>query len=324
VVSQFAARRELIPLTLLIILGGAFYLANPAFVSALNMSNMFALIPELGIIALGITLLMIAGEFDLSVGAVFAFVPLTVFIIVNEGILSLEVGFVVGLGLAALIGLLNGVLVTKMLITSFLVTLGMLLTLRGAALYVSDGFSERTQEAVDAGSVLHTLLVGRVEIGDWTLHASLFWFLALIVSMHFLLTQTKFGNWIMATGGNRESARARGIKTDRVKILLFVTASVLAAFAGLISAARINTAYPVAGEGYELEVIAMTVVGGTSLFGGAGTIIGTAIGVILLRSIRNGIIVVGLPGLAFNMFVGAILLSLMALYAWMERGRRTG
>jgi len=108
-----------------------------------------------------------------------------------------------------------------------------------------------------------------------------------------------------------------------VKISLFMATSFLAGFAGIIDSIRIASAYPISGTGYELEVIAMTVVGGTSLFGGYGRVLGTVIGVTLLRSIRNGIVVVGVPGLAYNIFVGVIILAMMAVHALIEK-RTTG
>ncbi len=320
-VDRFNATRELMPLTLLILISATFYLADPAFLSPLNLSNMFAFIPELGIIALGMTYLLISGEFDLSVGAVFAFVPVLMFIMFNEGFLPIEVSFFVGLSVAALIGLINGLLVTKVQISSFLVTLGMMLIVRGLALFISEGFPQTTWEAE---SIVKSILVGVIPFGKFKLNAGLIWFILLTGIMHFGLNYARFGNWMMATGGNVKSARARGINTDKTKILLFVLASILAAFAGIISATRVSSAYPIAGTGYELEVIAMCVVGGTSLAGGRGTVLGTAIGVILLRSIRNGIIVVGVPGLAYNIFVGVIILIMMALQSLMERKVRGG
>jgi simple sugar transport system permease protein len=314
--DRFIAVREIIPLTLLLATSLGFFVANPAFLSAANVSNMFAFIPELGIIALGMTLLLAAGVFDLSVGSVFAFAPLLMFMLVNRGGVPVELAVLVGLGIAALVGFVNGLLVTKVRISSFLVTLGMMLVVRGLGLFISEGFPE----VASAGdSVLTTAFIGTVAVGPFTVYAGLVWFLGLAVVFHFLLNHMRFGNWIMATGGNARSARARGIKTDQVQIRLFVLMAVLAALAGTISAMRVSSAYPIAGQGYELEVIAMAVVGGTSLFGGKGTIIGTIIGVILLRSIRNGIIVVGVPGLAYSMFVGLIILLAMTVQALIER-----
>lgn len=313
--DRYLATREFIPLTLLLLSWFGFYLANPAFLSSANLSNMFAFIPELGIIALGMTLLLTAGVFDLSVGAVFAFAPLLAFTLANQGV-PFEIAIFVGFALAMAIGFINGFLVTKVGISSFLVTLGMLLVVRGGALYLSAGFPQPTDAG---GPLVRAVMIGTVNVGPWVVYAGLFWFIGLAVFLHYVLRRTRFGNWIMATGGNGRSARARGISTDAVTIRLFVFMSFLAALAGTISAMRVTSAYPIAGEGYELETIAMCVVGGTSLYGGKGTIIGTVLGVILLRSIRNGIIIVGVPGLAYSMFVGVIILVAMTVQALIER-----
>ncbi len=316
IVDRVLAVRESIPLVLLIASSLGFYLVSPAFLSPMNLSNMFAFIPELGIIALGMTMLLTAGVFDLSVGAVFAFAPLLTYTIVNQVGIPLELAMLVGFAAAMLIGLINGLLVTKVGISSFLVTLGMMLVVRGLGLYMSAGYPQKT---LGGDPIIQTLLVGTVTIGPVTIYAGLLWFIGLAVFLHFLLRRARFGNWVLATGGNGKSARARGINTDAVTIRLFVFMSFLASFAGLISATRVGSAYPIAGDGYELETIAMAVVGGTSLFGGRGTIIGTVIGVILIRSIRNGIILIGVPGLAYNMFVGIIILVAMSVQALLER-----
>jgi simple sugar transport system permease protein len=134
-----------------------------------------------------------------------------------------------------------------------------------------------------------------------------------------VLTQTKTGNWIQASGGNPEAARARGVQVSRTKIILFVAAAIISAYAGIASSIRVSAANPNSGTGYELEVIAMVVIGGTMLSGGRGTIIGTVIGVLILRVMRNGIVLIGVPGLAYNIFIGAIILGMMALHSWLER-----
>jgi simple sugar transport system permease protein len=148
---------------------------------------------------------------------------------------------------------------------------------------------------------------------------SLFWFIAAAVAMGYLLTETKVGNWILATGGNPNAARARGVNVNATKVSLFVLSAVMASFAGVISSIRTSAANPNSGTGYELEVIAMVVIGGTALTGGRGTIIGTVLGIFILRVMRNGIVLIGVPGLAYNIFIGAIILGMMALHSGLER-----
>jgi simple sugar transport system permease protein len=308
--------RELIPLTLLIVLSVVFYVVNPAFLSKMNISNMFAYIPELGLIALGMTLLLTAGQLDLSVGSMFGFIPVLMFTFYNKGVMGIEVSFFVVLGVCVFIGLINGLLVTKIKIHPFLVTIGMMQVIRGTGLYISQGFP---QSSWQTESILRYLLAGTFTLGEFKIHASIIWFIVIIGIMYYIFKHTRFGNWIAATGGNEKAAQARGINTDRVKIILFIITSVLAGLAGIIDAFRISSAYPIAGTGYELEIIAMTVIGGTLLFGGRGTIFGTVLGVILLRSIRTGIIVIGVPGMAYQIFVGAIIIIMVAVHATIER-----
>ena len=220
------------------------------------------------------------------------------------------------------IGLFSGFFVTRLKIPSFLVTLGMLLVVRGTALYITDGFPQRTWNA--EGHWLATLLVGDFYVGPFRIYASLFWFIAAALVLGYVLTRTKAGNWIQASGGNAQAARARGVKVERTKVALFVLTAVMAAFAGMISSIRTSAANPNSGTGYELEVIAMVVIGGTVLTGGRGTILGTVIGILILRVMRNGIVLIGVPGLAYNIFIGAIILGMMALHSWLERRHNAG
>ena len=320
--QRLVARPEFGPAVLLLLEIIVFTAINPAFLSALNIGNTLAFTPELGIIALGMTMLMTSGEFDLSVGSVFGFSAVIMWTLFNSGATSLEVAFVAALGLAMVIGFSNGWMVTKLKIPSFLVTLGMLLVVRGAALYITDGFPQRTWNAGE--SWLAKVLVGDFYIGDIRIYMSLIWFILIAIVLGYALTQTKAGNWIQAAGGNASSARARGVRVSRTKIMLFMLTAGLAAFAGIISSIRTSAANPNSGTGYELEIIAMVVIGGTALTGGRGTIIGTVLGVFILRLMRNGIILIGVPGLAYNIFIGAIILGMMALHSWLERRHNAG
>lgn len=321
----FISRPEFGPLILLIVMVTVFTVINPAFASLTNIGNALTFTVELGFIALAMTLLMTAGEFDLSVGSVFGFSPVVMWALFNAGVMSLPMAFVVALVVAVVIGLCNGLFVTRLGIPSFLVTLGMLLVVRGSALWLTDGFPQRTWEAGDQW--LAQVLVGDFYVGGaggLRIYMSLIWFVILAFLMHYVLTGTRFGNWIQATGGNASAARNRGVPTSRVKVILFMISAAMAAFAGVISSIRVSAANPNSGSGYELEVIAMVVIGGTVLTGGRGSIIGTVLGVLILRLMRNGIVLIGVPGLAYNIFIGAIILSMMALHAGLERRHNAG
>lgn len=298
-----------------------FALMRPAFVSPGNISNSLTFTSELGMIALGMTMLMTSGEFDLSVGSVFGFAPIVMWTLYNTGAASLEVGFVVALALAVVIGYANGLFVTRLRIPSFLVTLGMLLVVRGTALYITSGFPQGTWRAE---SPLMKVIVGDFYIGEFRIYTSLLWFILFAIVLGYALMFSKVGNWIQAAGGNPVSARGRGVRVSRTKIRLFILSAVMSAYAGITSSIRVSAANPNSGTGYELEVIAMVVIGGTALTGGRGTIIGTVIGVLILRMMRNGIVMVGVPGLAYNIFIGAIILGMMSLHSWLERRHNAG
>ena len=313
----FVSKPEIGPLILLILMLIVFTSINPAFLSLTNISNALTFTVELGLIALAMTLLMTSGEFDLSVGSVFGFTPVVMWTLFNTETAPLFPAFLCAMLVALFIGFVSGIFVTRLAIPSFLVTLGMLLVVRGSALWLTSGFPQRVWDADDQW--LAELLVGDFYIGGLRIYMSLIWFILAAVSFHFFLTRTRFGNWIQATGGNANAARNRGVPTKRVKLVLFMLSSAMAGLAGVISSIRVSAANPNSGMGYELEVIAMVVIGGTVLTGGRGTIIGTVLGVLILRLMRNGIVLIGVPGLAYNIFIGAIILGMMALHAGLER-----
>jgi simple sugar transport system permease protein len=319
---RLIARPEFGPFLLLVTELAVFGAINPQFLSAQNIGNVLTFTVELGLIALPMTLLMTSGEFDLSVGSVFGFSAVLMWTLFNTETLTLPAAFLVALLVAAGIGLANGLFVTKLKIPSFLVTLGMLLVVRGTALFITDGFPQRTWKS--SGEWIATVLVGDFYIGPLRVYMSLFWFILAALVLGYVLTQTKAGNWIQASGGNPAAARARGVNVERTKIALFMLTSVMAALAGIISSIRTSAANPNSGTGYELEVIAMVVIGGTALMGGRGTIIGTVLGVFILRTMRNGIVLIGVPGLAYNIFIGAIILGMMSLHSWLDRRHQAG
>jgi simple sugar transport system permease protein len=320
--QRFISAPEFGPLVLLVVELAIFTIVNPTFMSGLNISNILTFTVELGLIALAMTLLMTAGEFDLSVGSVFGFSAVIMWTLFNADLMPMWAAFIVAIAIAMFIGWVNGWFVTQLSIPSFLVTLGMLLVVRGSALYLTSGFPQRTWSA--DGSWLADVLVGEFMIGGFRVYMSVFWFALFAIGTHYLLTQTRAGNWIQASGGNANAARARGVNVNRTKVLLFMFSSAMAAFAGIISSIRTSAANPNSGTGYELEVIAMVVIGGTVLTGGRGTIIGTVLGIFILRAMRNGIVLIGVPGLAYNIFIGAIILGMMALHSWLERRHNAG
>ncbi len=298
-------------------------LSGGRFLSVSNISNLLAFVPELGMIALAMTLLMIAGEFDLSVGSVFGFTPVLMWTLFNQGVASLEISFIIAIVVAVGIGLANGWFVTRFKIPSFLVTLGMLLVVRGTALYITSGFPPRIRP-FETPPFLVNVIVGSFYIGGIRIYASLLWFIFFAFVLGYVLSQTRAGNWIQATGGNAFSARARGVNVTGTKIILFILTAVMSAYAGITSSIRVSAANPTSGDGYELEVIAMVVIGGTALMGGRGTIAGTILGIFILRLMRNGINFTNVQALAYNIFIGAIIIGMMVIHAQLERRHNSG
>lgn len=286
--------------------------ASDRFLSPLNVSSFLAFSPELGIIALAMTLLVISGEFDLSVGSVFALSPIVAGILVAHSGIDLALAITLGLFAATAVGLLNALFVIGFQISSFLVTLSTLMIVRGVCLYASDTFP---LNGWDLTHPTYSWLAGSISLGGVTVYASLVWFIGLALLVAYLLNSSQLGNWIRAIGSNAAAGRARGIPVAGVKTFLFCLTATLAGLAGTISSFRIRTASPISGTGYELEVIAMVVVGGTALTGGRGYVLGTILGVITLRIIRNGIVLMGIPGLAYNIFLGAIVLGMLVVHS---------
>ena len=271
----------------------------PNFLTLDSITGIASLVAELGIITIGEAFLIISGEFDLSVSGVYALAG-TLFVVVANHTHS-AVGFAVAITVALLIGIINWAVTTRMGIPSFIATLGMSMITRGGLLAATGGQSI----AYRADQVLPTALS---KIIDYGVRPSHFWFVLLTLLFSFLLFRTRYGNWVFSTGGDRETARARGINTSKVKLVNFILCAVLAAFSGCIAISRFKFANVAFGTGYELEAIAAAVIGGTFMFGGYGTIVGAALGASIVGMIRIGLVLAGAPGYFYRLFVGIILI----------------
>ena len=163
------------------------------------------------------------------------------------------------------------------------------------------------------GQPLAYALVGSFYVGSFRIYMSLFWFAAAAILLGYVLTQTKVGNWIQASGGNPNAARARGVNVSRTKVSLFMLSSVLASFAGIISSIRISAANPNSGDGYELEVIAMVVIGGTVLTGGRGSILGTVLSCLIIGVLNNGLFLLNVSPFWQQVIMGGVILLAVAI-----------
>lgn len=288
---------------MLIVMMAAFSFLSPAFMTSSNFQIVIQPIPELALVAIGVTILMISGEFDLSVGSVFAFAPMIMVLALDAG-LPLPACMLAGLLAAAAIGLVNAGITIGVGLPSFITTLGMLFMARSLTVVLSGGFPPPFPRDMDV-----TWIVGRIDL----LRVSIFWLLGIAILLTVWLKRTDFGNWIYATGGSHEAARNMGISTASVKTACFVLSSVLAGFAGMILVFRIKAIVPTMGTGIELTAIAAAVIGGAALTGGIGSVFGTVIGALLIAFIENIIILTRIDANWFRFAVGAMIVFAVSL-----------
>jgi ribose transport system permease protein len=278
-------------------------LADSGFLTTNNLLNILRQTATISVMAVAMTFVLAAAEIDLSVGAVAGLASVTTAMVVGR--FGIVPGILAGLLTGVLIGMLNGFLVTKIGIPSFLVTLGMLGIATGTAMWI-------TQTApVPIANETYNYIFGSGNIGPvptlfvWT-------FLALVIG-HTCLKSTPFGRQVLATGGNETAARYSGIDTKKIKYITFILMSVVAAIGGMLYAGRLHSGRFTWGQGDELSVIAAVVLGGTSLFGGKGSVIGTIVGAILIGLINNGLILMGLESSQQMIIRGAIIILAVAL-----------
>lgn len=288
-----------------------FTIVAPNFLSPTAIAAMLAIAAEIGIVALGVTLLMTAGEFDVSVGSVLGLSALSVPLLMTAGVPAL-LAVIAGLLIAGSIGALNGILVTKTGAPSLIVTLGALFFWRGVVLMLTGGFPVKVRQDEPLFQIFSSQIAG--------VNVSVIWLFALVLILSFALHRTRFGNWIFATGGNLKAATQLGIPTNRVKIILFTLTALLAALAGMLQMTRFGSVDALRGQGIELVVIAATVIGGTRLQGGSGTVWGTAFGVLTLAMIELGLLLAGIPGYFYQAAVG--LLLIVAVLIHLQSGKR--
>ena len=271
------------------------------------------------VIVIGVTLLMIAGEFDLSVGSVMAVGGFVFAKNVMYGGSPL-VAVALALSVGAVMGFINGWITVGTGIPSFIVTLGTRSIYRGAAWVYSGGLMVQTTQELP----VYDFLNGRLDVVNDLVHGANFrtaflWAIVLGVVVQFLLTRSRFGNQVFATGGNQQAAVAQGVDVKLVKLLCFTMTGALAAFAGVLTFSQFKTIFVASGTGFELTAIASAVVGGTVLSGGVGSILGGLLGILLINVLRSGVILLGLPSDNFPAIVGVTIVAASILN---ERIRR--
>jgi len=293
VIRKLMKKPEIGVITSLIIVFALFgVMSKGAFLSIGVLKTVFAVSVELGIVAIGVTHVLVAAEIDLSVGSVYGFSALMfakMYKMLSPGLAAIVV-LVLGMG----IGFANGYIRVKTRVPSLIVTLGSMMTLRGIIYFVTGGFTQSVKAS------FFTKILGSDILDP-------LWLILVAFIFTVVLTRTPFGNRLLATGGNIETARTLGVKVDKIRVIAFMISSTLASLAGLISISRLRVASATHGELMELEAIAAAVMGGTLLTGGYGSVVGSTMGAILIASLRSGLLLSGAPSYWYVAFLGIIL-----------------
>jgi ribose transport system permease protein len=310
---------ELKRVAVLVAVVGVFALQEPRFLRTESLSAIVQAMSLIGIVAVGQTLLIIAGEFDLSVGSTAALASAVAGVVATHQVeganltvvpgVDPAVSIVVGLAAGMAVGAVNAAVVLVGRIPSFIATIAMLGIARGLTSYISGAKAMRVPEMAQLG----WLDSGQVSLGIALM-------LALILVGHLVVVRTNFGRTICATGSNPEAARIAGVNTVRVKAILFVLTGLLAGLAGVITNIHFKSTTIATGSGWELLAVAAVVVGGTSLFGGGGTLIGTLIGLAILQSITSGLVVIHVDPWWQQVLIGLIMLFSVSIDSIRRRG----
>lgn len=288
------------PLIGLILFSAIVAVINPRFLSVANILNVFRQSSINAVIAIGMTFVILTGGIDLSVGSILAFCGAVSAAMLSSGInpvLSLLVALVLGL----FFGIVNGVLVSVMKLQAFIVTLVTMTFLRGATLVFTNG---KPITVNDGGALFENIGGGYL----FNIPIPIYITLILFVAGHYILTNTRFGRYTYAIGGNEEVTKLSGIKVNNIKIWIYGISGILSALAGIITTSRLFSAQPTAGTGYELDAIAAVVLGGTSLAGGVGKITGTALGAIIIGVLGNALNLLDVSSYYQMMIKAAVIL----------------
>ena len=266
----------LVLIGLVIIIG----ISSPVFLSARNIRNVLQQVSTLGVVSMGMTVLMISGGIDLSVGSAMSVVAVIVGKMLKDWGFSADISILVGLALGSGIGYMNGVLVSRTRVHPFILTLGTMTALQGVAIVITEGYP-----ITDLGTRFEVLGGGTIK----GIPLIIILFFIVMFLCYFLLQHTQLGRRAYAIGGNEKTAFLAGIKVKRYKVIFYAFCGLLTGLAALLLASRISSAIPTMGSGFELQSIGAVVIGGTPLSGGQGSVWGTLVGVLLLGVIANGL-----------------------------------
>jgi simple sugar transport system permease protein len=274
------------------------------FLGELGTADWIDAASQLGIIALPVGLLMMAGEYDLSVGSVVGATSITVAICHGYYALSPWIGVAIAFIVAGIIGFVNGMIVVKTKLPSFIVTLAMMLMVAGGALGISNLITQASNITATPSGVARVLFASSWNAFD----ISVVWWVLLVGVTTYLLQRTRFGNWIYATGGNLQTARLAGVPTNRVKVSLFIASSSGAALVGIIETLTYSNGNVTLGANYVFSAIAAAVIGGVLLSGGYGSTVGIVFGSVTYGVVSLGVFFLGWDADLTQLFVGLFLL----------------
>ncbi len=271
-------------------------------------------IPFFAIMAMPLTLAVIAGEMDLSFTSIMA-MGMIAFILTYDATSSVALAFIAALLMGTVAGFLNGIIVVIFGIPSLVATIGTQFFWRGAVLVLSEGRSGSLGYTRD--SLLHPVLVGKI---GGVFPMQMVWLIIVTIAMWALLNRHRFGSHVFLIGDNENSARLMGINAGRVRIIVFSLIGAISAFAGVISSLYVTYFWPSLGEGYLLRTLASVFLGGTSVFGGAGTVFGTFIGAFIIGAIEAATVAVGLTGFWTQLIYGLIIVTSVIMHSYLRRG----
>jgi ribose transport system permease protein len=281
----------------------AITLGHKGFLDTNNLLNIVRQTAPIAIMAVAMTYVLAAGEIDLSIGAVAGLASVAAAMAMDVG--GVPLGILAGVATGLIVGVINGVISTRIGIPTFLTTLAMMGVAKGTSMWVSG------TKAIPILSDGYNWFFGGGYIGP--LPVLLFWMVIAAAIGHIVLRRTTFGRWVLATGGSETAARYSGVNTRNIKFKVLIISSFAAAIAGMLYAGRFQTGRFQLGEGDELSVIAAAVLGGTSLFGGKGTVIGSIMGALMIGLINNGLILAGLEFSQQLIARGAIIILAVAI-----------
>jgi simple sugar transport system permease protein len=301
-----------------IVLIAYFQSRNSTFLTTQEMSVILRDTGRIGLIAGTLVLVMITGEIDLSVGATFALSPYLMIWMTSNWGWSLWLTAPLAVAVGVVVGLVNGLITVKLRVPSLITTLGTFFLLSGLTVTIANSQPIDTPSQEPFNEIFGENLYGPADpFFSWhtvTGFTPFFWALLVVLVLTVLLTQTKFGLHIVATGSNIVGAREIGVRTDRIKISCFMILGAMAAFAGLINCVQYGSADPLAGGStLTLQAIAAAVIGGTSLFGGSGTAIGALIGAFVVATLNNGLVLLGAQATQSDIYLGAAIVAAMVL-----------